>query len=211
MIDESNQVFEMLIKTAISMGATDASIISTGEIPVEKSVVEMCESPRCEGYGQCANCPPHVMGPDEAIEWIRSYNKALVFRLDLAPEALLHDDYQRTFHKIFAISAAMEGIASRKGIINASGLGAGSCKPVFCPKQPCAVLEGGQCRYPHLARPSLEALGINVFKLAEKLGWKIHRFLRDTDPKSIPYAMLVGLVLFDRKVINRPGSYVPKT
>ena len=80
----------------------------------------------------------------------------------------------------------------------AYGLAAGSCKPVFCKKQPCQVLDEEACRYPKLARPSMEAVGINVFKLAKEVGWEIHKIVEDSKPEDIPSGMLTGLLLIDK-------------
>jgi len=82
------------------------------------------------------------------------------------------------------------------GYALSKGLAAGSCKTVFCRDIPCeALINERKCRYPSLARPSMEALGINVFRLVKDVGWEIHTILRDSDPKDIPSAMLAGLVL----------------
>jgi len=46
-----------------------------------------------------------------------------------------------------------------------------------------------------LARSSMEAVGINDFKLVEGVGWDIYPILKDSDPKTVPKAMLAGLLL----------------
>ena len=52
-----------------------------------------------------------------------------------------------------------------------------------------------ECRFPSLARPSMEAVGINVFKLMQDVGWEIQPITKDTDPDSIPGGILAGMVL----------------
>ena len=186
----------MLKKKAITLGATDAKVISVKSIPVDPRIIELCKTPGCEGFGQCANCPPHVMDAKMAARWITSFDRGLVIKLDLLPSQIMDSDYLIHFRKMFMMVTALERIAKQRGFGGATALGAGSCKPVFCPEKPCAVLKGKDCSYAHLARPSLEAIGINVFQLCRTLGWSIHKILRDTDPKTIPSASLVGLVLF---------------
>lgn len=44
---------------------------------------------------------------------------------------------------------------------------AGSC--LFCPEGKCSRLEDKGCRYPHLARPSLEAYGFDIGMTLEEL------------------------------------------
>ena len=185
-----------LQKKALELGASDAKIISVDGIPVEDEVVEMCKAHLCRGYGRSANCPPHVMGPDRAREWIEKYQTALFFKIDVSPQILLSEDRFRTFKSVYLIASKLEASAREEGFPLAKGLAAGSCKPVFCKGRVCDQLtDEGECRYPSLARPSMEAVGINVFKLSRNVGWDIHTILKDSDPEAIPKGMLAGLVL----------------
>ena len=52
-----------------------------------------------------------------------------------------------------------------------------------------------ECRYPTLARSSMEAVGINVFKLIQDAGWEIYPITRDSNPDIVPAGVLAGLVL----------------
>jgi len=189
----------MLIRKAISLGASDARMIPIDQVHVDPSIVDLCMSPRCSGYAQCANCPPFVMDPQTAKRWITNYNEALLLKKDFDPFDLLAHDHMEHFREMFLMVTAMERLAMKRGFKDAAALGAGSCKPVFCPERDCAVLEGKPCPYPHLARPSLEALGINVFDLAKKVGWQMYKILRETDPNTVPSASLVGMVLLAKQ------------
>lgn len=187
---------ELLRKEALGYGATDAVFIKASSISVEDDLVEMCRTPGCAGYGKSANCPPHVMGPKEARYFIAGFEEALFFKLDVAPALLFSDQRFRTFELIFRIAAGLEIKARSSGFKKAKALAAGSCKPVFCNDEPCALLFGsGVCMHPSLARPSMEALGINVFKLAHDVGWPIHRMTKASDPGEIPSAMVAGILL----------------
>ena len=55
--------------------------------------------------------------------------------------------------------------------------------------------EDKPCRFPSLARPSMEAVGIDVFGLATKVGWDAY-MIRCIEPNlsEIPSAMSVGIV-----------------
>ena len=186
----------ILIEEALRLGAADARVIRAADIPVEDAIVEMCRPPGCEGYGKSANCPPFVMTPQEARIWISHFDKAVLFKIDVEPELLFSPGQFSPFEDIFRIASRLEHRAMESGWKDAKGLGAGSCKPVFCPDAACAILaDGEKCRFPDLARPSMEALGINVFKLAERVHWPIYQITRTTDPKEIPSAMLVGMML----------------
>ncbi len=186
---------DILINKAIRLGASDAKVIRTNGIIIEPHLVELCKPPGCQGYGKCANCPPHAMGPQEARAMIESHTWALLFKIDLPPESLLSESHHREFRKVFMISGALEQAARQLGLASPYGLGAGSCKVAFCNGVPCAQLQAKPCLYPKVARPSPEAIGINLFKLASLVGWPIHRIGRDSDPKKIPSAMLMGMVI----------------
>jgi predicted metal-binding protein len=194
-IKENPRLFK-LRKQAVELGATDAKIISVDRIPIEDEIVEMCKAHLCKGYGKSANCPPHVMGPGEAREWIGHYETALFFKVDVSPQVLLSEDRFKTFKTVYMIASKLEALSIEQGFPLAKGLAAGSCKPVFCKGKACeALVEGGECRYPSLGRPSMEAVGINVFKISKDVGWDIHTILKDSDPQAVPNGMLAGLVL----------------
>jgi len=186
----------LLKDEAVGLGASDAKIIPADMIRVEDEIIEMCKAPRCEGYGKSANCPPHVMGPERAREWIREYPAAILFKIDVPAALLVSPDRFEAFRRVYEISSALEAISVEAGYVFSKALGAGSCKPVFCPETPCQILEGtGGCRAPELARPSMEALGINVFRLVRDAGWEIQPILRTTDPETVSQGMLAGLLL----------------
>ena len=186
----------LLQREARALGASDAAIIQAEDIPVENAIVELCRPPACPSYGTSANCPPFVMSPEDARTWITEFEIALFFKIDVPPEILFTKKHNRPFRKIFQITSRLEQRAAERGWTHTGGLGAGSCKSLFCPEKPCAALENtGTCCFPDLARPSMEAVGINVFTLARIVGWPIHQILRTTDPHTIPAAMIAGMVL----------------
>ena len=41
----------------------------------------------------------------------------------------------------------------------------------------------------------MEAVGIHVFKLVEKVGWEINKITENSDPESMQNGILVGMVL----------------
>jgi len=194
--DDISAPLMRLKESAVGLGASDAGIVRTERIPIEDRVIEMCREPLCECYSMSANCPPYVMKPEEARKWMLSYEAALVFKIDVAPGVLLSHESFDTFRKVYVICSQLEKLSCDLGYAHSQGLAAGSCKSVFCKNIACeALLNGGKCRYPSLARPSMEALGVNVFRLAKDMGWNIYPILRDSNPKDVPSAMLAGLLL----------------
>ncbi|MBW2615325.1 MAG: DUF2284 domain-containing protein [Deltaproteobacteria bacterium] len=194
--NEVNAHLLSLKEEAIALGANDVRIIPADMVSIEDEIIEMCRPPFCEQYGQSANCPPHVMTPEDARQWIRPYHSALIFKIDVSPGVLFSEEGLEIFKKVFLISARLEELSVGQGYVFSKGLAAGSCKTVFCRDIPCeALINDGKCRYLSVARPSMEALGINVFRLVKDVGWEIHAILRKSDPNDIPSAMLAGLVL----------------
>jgi len=185
-----------LKKTAVELGANDARIISTDRIPIEDRIVEMCKKPPCECYCMSANCPPHVTKPREARKWMLSYEVALLFKMDVPPRILFSEESLDVFSKTFVICTGLESLSHDLGYVHSKGLAAGPCKSVFCRNTPCEALQnGGKCRYPSLGRPSMEALGVNVFRLVKDVGWKIYPILKSTNPEDVPSGTLAGLLL----------------
>jgi predicted metal-binding protein len=181
---------------ATKIGASDATIVDTSIISIEDAIIEYCKKPLCASYGKSAHCPPHAPKPAEARKLIKPFRKALLFKLDVASKVLMSDENNKAFRRIYEIASQLETAAQKAGFIRAKGLAAGSCLPVFCRKNKCRVIEEeNECRFPSIARPSMEAVGINVFKLIQKVGWEIQPITKDTDPDSIPGGVLVGLVL----------------
>jgi predicted metal-binding protein len=116
--------------------------------------------------------------------------------MDVSPRLLLSDESYDIFRNIYVICSQLESLLHDLGYVRSKGLAAGSCKSVFCNNISCeAMQKRGKCRYPNLARPSMEALGINVFRLVKDVGWKIYPILRDSNPEDVPSAMLAGLLL----------------
>ena len=149
-----------------------------------------------EATQKSANCPPHAMKPAETRKLIGQYSKALVFKTDVESEILISDKQYDAFRVIYQIAATLEAYSVKSGYKRARSLAAGSCLPVFCSDKTCRVIEDEKdCRFPALARPSMEAVGINVFRLIKDVGWEIYRITRDSNPESIPSGVLAGLVL----------------
>jgi predicted metal-binding protein len=74
------------------------------------------------------------------------------------------------------------------------GYGQASCKKALCGQETCLVLDGGKCPYPLKARPSMEAVGIDVYGLVTKVGWDIYPIYRSVNAADVPRALSVGIV-----------------
>ncbi len=162
---------------AIEIGADLVEVIPIEQVRVDDRVAFKCRSPRCFGYGACANCPPHAPTPAEIRDLLKSYEKALIFARHVPTEILMRDraDEERraAFRSIYEILGKLEAKAFYGGHYLSTGFAAGSCRSAFCkPDVPCAALEGQACKFAIRARPSMEAVGIDVYGMITDAGWE---------------------------------------
>jgi predicted metal-binding protein len=190
-------VVKELVQRACQLGANDARAIFASDISVDDNLANLCQESQCEYYGLSVNCPPNVTGPSGFRELLKNYEHAIIFKIDAPTKVLLSDNRHKLFRQLHEIAAGIEQSAVEMGYRNSTAYAGGSCKPLFCQDHTScrALTEGGECRYPRNARPSMSGFGINVSKLMRMAGWSMHRIIRETDPDAVSMGMLSGLVL----------------
>ncbi|MBW2250008.1 MAG: hypothetical protein JRF60_05125 [Deltaproteobacteria bacterium] len=57
------------------------------------------------------------------------------------------------------------------------------------------LTEGGECRNPRYARPSMSGYGINVSKMMQAAGWTMNRYNSEADSDTVSTAPICGLIL----------------
>ena len=184
---------------ALRLGATDARVVSSEDVIIDERVTLKCVYPKCPSYGTNANCPPYAIAPREMREVVRRYRYAIFFTIEARPEIVLGVDaqgMQKMRRMIPEIVSKLEAAAFFDGYYLATGFGAGSCKALFCPEDECTVTKLGQpCRADLKARSAMEAVGMDAFLMATKMGWDIYPCGRSTNPEDVPLGRRVGLVL----------------
>ncbi len=201
---------ERFREKALEFGASAAEVIPASYVVVEERVWLKCLVPRCPALlsGGTPYCPPHTPQPDFMRKVFSQYQWAVLFKEDLAPL----EDYiptsaarrsekpelglTRIFHaKTHEVVNRLESHAQSEGYDLAMGFGGGTCKSNLCSGAACGVFENGSCRFPSQARPSMEAVGIDVFDLANKVGWDVY-MIRGIEPdlSVIPSASSIGIV-----------------
>lgn len=186
---------------AIELGATRAAVLNADEIPVDERVTLKCRIPRCFGYGACAHCPPHTIKPAELRELLRKYRKAVFFTRDIPPEVIVRNkatikERVDAYQSIFKMVSDIESMAFYDGHYLAFGFAAGSCRHTYCGQQKsCLALEGDKCRFSLLSRPSMEAVGIDVYRMVAGLGWDIYPIGSSAKAEAIPKGILAGIVI----------------
>jgi predicted metal-binding protein len=194
------QDLEKYCQYALKLGADEARVVDALKIQVEDAVAFKCRVPRCFGYNNCAECPPHAPKPAEIRQLLKSYSHGVLFVRRVTSELVKLDrnDKERkaAFRSILDIVSKLESAAFYDGHYMAVGFSAGSCFSSLCdPKLGCQVLKGEKCRFPLKARPSMEAVGMDVYNLIASFGWEIYPYGSDASPEDIPVANLAGLVL----------------
>lgn len=198
---------EELSKLAVTLGASRAKPIPVSAVVVDERVQLKCRYPPCPFYGRNKMCPPFTPTAEEFRKYLARYRHALIVQLvvpltediksrirgDAKLEELFSD---REFSSVLRrggrqawkllnhIISGIERESFRRGYRFAVGFAAGSCP--LCDE--CDV--NTPCKHPLEARPSMEAVGIDVQRTLEKAGLSIEWGTRDT-------VTLTGLILID--------------
>lgn len=160
-----------LAERAVALGALAAKVVPASTVRTGEWVRWKCRF-GCGGYGSSLVCPPHTPTPDETQALLDEFRRAVLFESPLG--------------RTKKIAAELERELFLDGYYRAFGLGAGPCN--LC--RTCTFDEG--CRYPRRARPSMEAVGIDVYATARRNGFTINVVRNRQDPQHY-----FGLVLVE--------------
>jgi predicted metal-binding protein len=183
------------------LSATKATIVATEDIPVDERITLKCQIPRCFGYGAGAHCPPNTLKPAELRDILKSYRWAVFFIKDVPPQIIVRDkatikERVAAYQEVYKIVNEVESMAFYDGHYLAFGFAAGSCRHTFCSQQEtCQAMEGKKCRFSLRSRPSMEAVGIDVYHMVAKAGWDIYPIGSDAKPEDMPKGTLAGIVI----------------
>lgn len=187
---------------ALELGASEATIIPASYVTIDERVRLKCVVPRCLRAGETPNCPPHAPDLDLVRRALSRFSWAVLFKCDVEPledyvpgRGATREQRRRTlsFHqKSGEVVYELERQAYKDGYHLAMGFGGGSCKDHLCQGMICQFLDSGRCRFPHRSRPAMEAVGIDVVALINKVGWEAYALLDDLS--DIPCAITVGVV-----------------
>jgi len=160
---------------ARKLGASDAAIVDPESWHLDPRVPLKCAVPRCRNYSTCANCPPHAPKAGEIATIIGRYRKGILLRWQYRRETSRQEGAALRRATYVAL-AALESAAFYDGYYLACGFGSGSCRLSLCGDGFCQEITEPHkgCRYPLLARPSMEAVGFDVYQTAARAGWILH-------------------------------------
>jgi predicted metal-binding protein len=187
---------------ALELGASDAVILRAGDVRVDERVRLKCLVPRCLRAGETPNCPPNTPDLDLVRKALARFSWAVLLKCDVGPiedyapgSGKTREEKRRvlSFHRQSSeVVYGLERQAYKDGYHLAMGFGGGSCKDYLCQGMICQFLDSGRCRFPHRSRPSMEAMGVDVVSLINKVGWQAYALVDDL--ARIPCAITVGIV-----------------
>ena len=186
-------VSKRLIEQATQGGATAAKVINASDVFVAQWVRHKCQF-GCRHFGQLFTCPPYAPTPQETADTVKQYRQALLVEFRNRHIDDPEDGPKRDL--IHHLLYELERQAFLDGFYKATAYAAGRCR--LCPECPAEKLENPSlfnkksCLNPKMARPSMEAAGIDVYKTARQVGFEIHVVLDKKDPFTV-----FGIVLLE--------------
>jgi predicted metal-binding protein len=192
-----------LCAKAKALGASRAVPLSVDLIFTDPRVRLKCQVPICPHYGRSLMCPPNTISPAEFAEALAKYDAAIIVQFDVELDGPMlekintmpftelesHAPYREVMDerskRMMEALGQLEQDACRMGYRFAAAFAAGPC--TLC--DTCAG-PSGPCRHPFSARPSMEAVGIDVIATADKAGVPIKY-------PAMGKAIWTGLLLVD--------------
>ena len=159
---------------AEELSVTSSSIVKRKDFLIDRKARMKCRIPVCRYYGTSLNCPPHTSHFDEIQKTINGYQTGILLGWEFPRQNVLEDtsNLRRSIYKTISI---IESAAFYDGYYFACGFATGSCRRSLCNNLDCQALTSPEkgCRNPLLARPSMEAVGFDVYGMAAHAGWKL--------------------------------------
>lgn len=165
-----------------------AKIIRVTDLVLDRRVRFQCSQSGCREYGKNFMCPPHTLRVEEFEEVLSRYFMALIVQLkgSIEDDKNWQPESDRWALKLHDTIYRLEKKAFSMGFPFAAGLIGGHCK--LC--EECGAAKGESlCRHREKARPSMEALGVDVLATCTKVGFPV-----DFTPGQV---LWTGLVLIN--------------
>ena len=159
-----------LTQLALEQGFDQVGPLDPLSLEFLPEVREMCAADRCRSYNKTWTCPPACGTLEEISDRCRAYAQGLLLQstgtleddFDIEGMQELEQRHRRSFYGFVRQAMAL--------CPNALPMGMGSC--TLC--QDCTWPQGGPCRHPDLAFPSMEAYGLFVSRVCERAGMKYY-------------------------------------
>lgn len=185
MIMRSSADLDRLCGNALSYGASAAVPMKARDIVLDPRVRLKCMVPQCANYGRNLMCPPNVMDLDTFSAVLERYTDAILVQYPIPldtefmkefEDSSIEDIYDsgeynermvRSEREFQDLLGRLESDALGLGCRFAAALTGGPCR--LC-KECVGQGSGERCRHPFRSRPSMEAMGIDVYLTARNAG-----------------------------------------
>lgn len=157
---------EKLCQFSLEKGATAVGIISVNEIEFNE------ENTEHDIQNESLYWPYVTFNKDPISKILKAFKKALVFKICYLNSSSVNR--LDTIKKVYEIAGKGEAYCFYNGYHLAVSLAAENCRTIYCQKEnDCQSLTRGcGCRYPLIARPSIEACRLDRSKIIEILKWE---------------------------------------
>ncbi len=145
--------YKTLIDRSIELGASEARLVPTKEIVFDDRSFLKCRF-GCNRWGKYWSCPPNLaLTPERFMDAFEKYDQSI-------------------FIKVSDPKLGQEvAVAIEKEAMLSHGCPFAFAMAMCVQCEECAFPD--PCRYPHLARPSMDGYGVDIGKTLEPLGFKV--------------------------------------
>ncbi len=158
---------ETVLEQARRLGFDSCREFDAGLLVPEERIRACCLENRCGCYNAHHMCPPRVGPLPEIQARLRRFERGVLLQVSRpADVARDREAVVRAKLELHHLVLRLERRLRRRRLRGLWAMIGGSCQ--LCPA--CAAVEEKPCRHPQKARTSLEALGIDVVALQQKLG-----------------------------------------
>jgi len=143
-------------------GAVWAKIIDPKNVLTAEWVRLKCQY-GCNRYGTCLTCPPFSPSPENTKTMLKHYFQALIMVYDIPEEKKERGKRKKLRRDL----AKLEREMFLDGYYKAFGMACGPCN--LCKE--CNL--SYPCKFEEIARPSMEACGIDVYQTLANAGYEL--------------------------------------
>jgi predicted metal-binding protein len=140
----------------------------------------------CPRYDRGYCCPPETPTPEQTRKVLDSYNRSILFHFTAAKKS--GQARGKLVRGFMDALVDLEGEMFKDGLYRAFVLLSGPC--ALC--EECGKLKGVPCRYGSRARPSMESVGIDVYRTAWNSAFPIAPLKEKEETQNLYCLMLVG-------------------
>lgn len=184
-IMRSTADLDRLCDTACSYGASAAAALDARDVVLDPRVRLKCMVPQCANYGRNLMCPPNVMDPETFSSVLERYSVAILVQYAIPMDTEFMKRFEgSSIEDIYDSGEYKERMARSErefqdllGRLESDALGLGYRFAAAFTGGPCRLCDecvgqgsGKACRHPFRSRPSMEAMGIDVYLTAKNAG-----------------------------------------